>query len=76
MQLGIDVQTRDIKVVMRRLGRLKSTESIASGGAYREDQSYSQVHVDTSMSEDELDHWLWKTKGVDYVGVFDRSGAQ
>lgn len=72
--LGIDVVTRDLPRLQVRLCRLKTTIRAECGGEYREDHNYSQLHVDTTMTEDELDHWLWATKhGAEYVGVFTRS---
>ena len=71
--LGIDVLTKDCKKLMRRLKSLKSTLCVENGGSYREDNSYSQIHIETTFSEEELDHWLWSTRHVcDYVGVFAR----
>lgn len=71
--LGIDVRTAHVCKLVSRLKRLKSTASAEHGGVYREDLSYSQVHIDTTMTEDELDAWLYAGKGIDYVGVFTRS---
>jgi len=71
--LGIDVRTKDAGRLRGRLARLKSTLEVSDGGAYREDPTYSQIHLVTTKTEDELDHWLWATKhGCDYVGVFQR----
>lgn len=71
--LGIDVLAKDSAKLIARLAKLDSVVSVVFGGVYREDPTYAQVHVETFMTEDELDHWLWATKhGCDYVGVFQR----
>lgn len=66
---GIDVETQAKALIMRRLKRLKAVESVDDGGAYREDAAYSIVRVRTTMTEAQLDAWLYAT-GMDYVGVF------
>lgn len=69
--LGIDVRTKDAQRLMRRLGRLKSTSYTEFCGVYHADPNYAIVSVTTSMTESELDDWLWRTKhGCDYVGCF------
>lgn len=71
--LGIDVWTKDARKLRTRLKRLKSTISVEDGGMYREGPEYSQIHITTIMTQDELDHWLWATKhGCGCVGVFKR----
>lgn len=71
--LGIDVETRDVNRLISRLAKLKSTIIIENGGAYHADKSYSQVHITTTMTEDELDDWLYRTKhDCEYVGTFER----
>jgi len=71
--LGIDVRTKDDKKLIAALKRLKSTESVIDGGMYHDEIGYSQVHVDTTMTEDMLDDWLYRVKhGAEYVGVFVR----
>ena len=71
--LGIDVRTTDKKRLITRLKGLVSTVSVQDGGQYREDLSYSQVHITTNKTMRQLDDWLYKTKGIDYVGTFERS---
>ena len=72
---GIDVLTKHSAYLRNRLKVLKSTESVVEGGAYWEDRHYSQVHLDTTWTEDELDAWLYNTKGVEAVGIFSREAA-
>lgn len=73
--LGIDILTKDKSNLIRRLAALTTTESVCDGGTYHRDRSYSQVHLVTTWDEVQLDLWLYKTKGVDYVGTFRREAA-
>ena len=68
----IDCQTAGKKNLMRRLNALKSIKSATDGGAYRQDLTLSQVHVTTTWTEEELESWLYTTKGIDYLGVVER----
>jgi hypothetical protein len=71
--LGIDCETETATKLYHRLAALKSMVGIARPDPYREDPSYCQIRVTTTMTEAELDNWLWKTKhGAEYVGVFTR----
>ena len=71
--LGIEVDTLTAKRLYARLRRLKSTVAISIADPFQECREYCQLHIDTTMTEDQLDHWLWKTNhGADYVGVFTR----
>lgn len=74
--IGIDTETSSKLTLMRRLKRLKTTVRVGDGGEYAQDRSYSQVVVQTTWTEEELDAWLYKTKGIDYVGTFHLSTAQ
>lgn len=65
----IDVQTRDAKATFRRLEKLKSTDYIRDNGMYCHCNEASQIYIETTMTEEELDHWLLATKGVNYIGV-------
>lgn len=75
-RLGIDVETRCVSNLMRRLGDLKTTFALYNAGAYRENPGYTQVWVDTRMTEDEMEDWLYRAKGIDYVGVWQRREDQ
>lgn len=68
----IDCTTADKAKLVRRLAALKSTVEARDGGEYREDRTLSQVHVTSSKTEEELDDWLYSTKGIDYLGVVER----
>lgn len=70
--LGIDVKTKDKAHLIRRLRALKTTDTVEDGGMYHEDRSYSQVWLTTEWSEKELDDWLYRTKGINYIGTFER----
>ena len=69
---GIDVYTKDKAKLIARLKRLVSTITATDGGEYREDKNLSQVHLTTNKTEAQLDAWLYKTKGIEYVGIFER----
>ena len=69
---GIDVYTKDKAKLITRLKGLVTTITATDGGAYREDKNLSQVHLTTNKTEAQLDAWLYKTKGIEYVGIFER----
>jgi hypothetical protein len=71
--LGIDAPTKAVYNLVKRLKRLKTTDFVIDGGVYREDRSLSQVLIDTTLSEKELEDWLYKSKGVDFIGTFERT---
>jgi hypothetical protein len=71
--LGIDAPTKGVKSLIRRLKQLKTTDYVIDGGAYREEMSISQVLIDTTWAEKELEDWLYKSKGVDFIGTFERT---
>jgi hypothetical protein len=63
----IDVETQDANALYRRLKKLKSTVAIEKPSQYHQDRSYSQVKLDSSLSFERLDRWLYKSK-LNYVG--------
>jgi len=69
--LIIDVETHSASFLILRLRKLKSTVEVLDGGMYHQDKSYSQVHVASEKTEDEMDNWLYSINGVDYVGVVE-----
>lgn len=72
-QLGIDVDTKDVGKLVKRLARLKTTKHVKDGGQYHADSAYSQVHITTTMKEPELEEWLYSVNhGCNYIGVFPR----
>lgn len=74
--LGIDVTTSDARKLMSALARRKSTLSVTGPFPYHEDATLAQIHIETTMDEAALDHWLWAVKhGANYVGVFERAPA-
>lgn len=70
MKLGIDVQTLGKAKTIARLNRLSAVTSAIDGGVYSQDQNVSQILVDTSWNEQQLEMWLYNTKGIDYLGTF------
>ena len=73
--LGIDAYTKDKCKLINRLAALKTTTSVEMGGEYHNDRSLCQIHITTSWTEKELEDWLYKTKGIDYLGVFTRENV-
>jgi hypothetical protein len=75
-KLGVDCETHDKKELIGRLGKLKTTVTVEDGGMYHQDKEYSQIWIDTTMTEEELDCWLFETKFKDAIpiGVFVRKG--
>lgn len=72
-RLAVDVKTNDVKRLVGRLKRLKSVIAVRGGGPYWSDPFYSQVWVDTEMSEADLDDWLYRVNhGCECFGVFER----
>lgn len=72
--LGIDCETKGKALIICRLSALKSTFCVVDGGVYHEDASCSQIHLETAMTEDELEHWLWSSKAnFAYLGTFTRN---
>lgn len=67
---GIDVETRCAKLLAARLGCQRNTIDVSLGGIYREDPAYQQVFLTTHWTEEQLDAWLCKTKGIDYQGTW------
>jgi hypothetical protein len=69
----IDVETKHKAVLIRALRKLRTTQSVVDGGIYREDKMYSQVHLETTLTENQVDEWACRVKaGVGYVGVAER----
>lgn len=73
--LGIDVETKNVATLIRRLRPLGSTRKVKTAGMYHEDQRYSQVYLDTRWTEEELDKWLYATDGIEWIGTFTRSNG-
>ena len=72
----IDVPTYAARVTLSRLLHLKTTYLAESKGKYREDPGVTQLYIKTKWTEDQLDHWLYKSKGVDYIGIVQIQGEQ
>ena len=72
-KLGIDVETADAAKLLARLRALKTTHSAGNAGPYGSLPEFTQIHLDTEMTEPELGDWLYRVKhGAEYVGVFTR----
>lgn len=70
-KLFIDVPTKtDGNVLYNRLKSLKTTTSITRPANYQFGgiQPECKMVLETCWSEEELDAWLYKAKGIDYIG--------
>lgn len=57
--LGIDVESRGAGLLISKLRRLKTTHNIRNMGRYTNDPSWTMLYIDTEMTEDEMDAWLY-----------------
>jgi hypothetical protein len=74
--LGIDMSTHDYKKLARRLRTLKSTFEVTGPMIYHQDPNLCQLHIETTMTEKQLDDWLYDVNhGAEYIGVYVRSEA-
>ena len=71
--VGIDVETRHAPLLRRVLRRWKAVHRVEDGGQYREDRSYSRVHIWTTLPIAEVERRLDTLNHVDHVGVFART---
>ena len=74
--LGVDIDTSGVKLLISKLNELDSIKSACDGGMYHEDKTISQVHVETTLTEDELDNWLYSKasypREIEVYGTFER----
>ncbi|MDE3021837.1 MAG: hypothetical protein KGI54_08260 [Pseudomonadota bacterium] len=70
--IGIDVLTKDKQAVIEELSKLPSTVDVVDAGEYREYSSYSLIILDTTLTMQELEDWLFSTDGVFYIGTWER----
>lgn len=54
------------------LKRLRTTKMIYPPEPYYQDTSLAQIKIETSWTEEQLEKWLYKTKGIDYIGVIQK----
>lgn len=71
--VGIDVETRQAARLRRVLRRWTAVRRVEDGGPYREDRSYSQVHIWTTLPLAEVERRLDALNHVDHIGVFPLS---
>lgn len=65
--LGIDAHTAiGLRTLVHKLNKIGFAYN---AGAYRECPEYSQIHIETDLSIEQLEQWL-DSKKIDYVGVF------
>lgn len=70
--LGIDCTVEAKYELMIELAWQREITSIQDGGEYSEDPDYTEVHVETTWSESELDRWLCNNSQAEWLGVFSR----
>lgn len=70
--IGIDLYTDSKRNIMRRLSRLKSVVEVVDMGAYCQYTMFSKIKIQTSMTVEQVDDWLYALKGdyTDYVGAY------
>lgn len=68
LDLLIDAETKGAKKIISRLKRLESTVSVEFNGCYHADNNYCQIAIQTKLSIDALEHYLW-LNNFDYIGV-------
>lgn len=65
----LDHYTKGYKKTLSALNRRKNTTATFNG-EYHFCPENCQIIVETDMTEEQLDHWLWSSKSVgDYVGI-------
>ena len=69
-RFGIDVYTCDMHWLRLRLSRLASVVSAELGGIYHAIPECAQVHVTTTMTEEQLEDWLYTRSVGEWIGVF------
>ena len=70
----VDVTTADKRELMSALADVSGITSVQDGGVYREDNAYSQVHIEALnavWSLDQLDALLCSLK-YDVVGIVEQ----
>jgi hypothetical protein len=61
----------------KRLKALTTTQDVRGPFQYWQDMSLCQILVTTSMSEEELDDWLYRVDHkCEYIGTFTVRGEQ
>ncbi len=71
--LIIDVETESVKRLIKKLMALETTIDVSDGGMYREDNTLSQVHLETTVSEQWMGAWLYSCCGrIEWIGVVTR----
>lgn len=78
-KLGLDIDTRVKKEIIGRLKKLKTTVAVSDRGEYHQEMSTSMLWIDTELTEDQLDMWLYDTKfkNNDFMyGLFVRKEDQ
>lgn len=70
--LIIDVATVDVATLIAELVSLPQTLIVVDNGEYQNVPEYSQVLLETSMTCEEVDAWLYTYSKSSWVGVLQR----
>jgi hypothetical protein len=65
----IDAHTNCAQYLKSRLMNLKTTWECEIWGSYAEMPEATQVVLKTTWTEDQLDKWLYKSKGIESFGI-------
>jgi len=69
----LDAHTSSKTKIINRLRKLKSTVRVIDNGAYKEDAFFSQIYIESRLTEEQLDRWLYEVKGIEYAGLVEAS---
>ena len=72
MRVGIDCYSEDALNTARRLGKLVGVE-VMFVVKYVVDSQCSMIHIETNKSLTEIEDWLYRTEGIEYIGVYEIS---
>ncbi len=67
----LDAHTSSKTKIINRLRKLKSTVKVIDNGAYKEDVFFSQIYIESRLTEEQLDRWLYEVKGIEYAGLVE-----
>jgi hypothetical protein len=70
MIIGIDCYTEDVKNTARRIDKLSGVE-VQWFREYGLCPECSMICIETTKSVENIEDWLYRTKGVKYIGAFE-----
>jgi hypothetical protein len=69
MKYVLDTETKTARSLLGRLRKKKGIIACNFGGMYHMDKTLCQLHILSDLTEGDLDEWLYKTKGINYIGL-------